>query len=586
MPVLIGCFVPTKGAMKKETRHNYTRTIDAPNRKAAGAILTAQFYSDHADKADDYFDVKLCDDRIGLSRPAPGEWDTTFTWNKNTGEIEPISPPSETPEAEDPVDPTSNLKSVIKMPTNFRAAVLALFGPVESITKAEYNQILDLVNDDGTSFARELAEAISRSARVLALSAERQTELLDAVRAGVKQNGQWTDFKKFIDKWLDTPAEQRNSAFNTNTHQSVPDAEPRNAEGQKLLTPSGATAGGNNLTDRGVGFVMTEDILALEVSLGIVGRAMDFDIYNLSSGVVNRAREIIREKEKPFPQWFEAWRHMPGGLDYSRAAIICSVKCAPENIELRPGALLTYLNSTLTETDHEHPDATIVAAACGIKSQDAIEDEATIVNNKPTSEIKSGRSVFSINEILAGPDDTRSMMKDREIEICHPINALLSGYTNVMGKEEADGVVTCTGHLISEILPLLLADITATEFCLSPEFSEEEIHHVATSILDAWSDNEAKRQIVALDAITELRAELPAPVVIEKPVIKMKPHPETEEIHAQAVHPTTSPGLTYRQQLTIAAIQGLCANPACFGVFDEIAEMAITLANATDRDND
>lgn len=136
------------------------------------------------------------------------------------------------------------------------------------------------------------------------------------------------------------------------------------------------------------------------------------------------------------------------------------------------------------------------------------------------------------------------------------------------------------------MFPLLLADIAATEFCLSPDFCDEEIYNVATSVLDAWSDNESKRQIVALDAITEWRTTLPAPADIESPVIKVKPRPGPEEIHSQAVHATTSAGLTYRQQLTIAAIQGLCANPACFGVFDEIAEMAITLANAADRESD
>lgn len=551
MPVLIGCFVPTKGAMKKETRHNYTRTIDAPNRKAAGAILTAHFYSDHADKADDYFDVKLCDDRIGLSRPAPGEWDTTFTWNKNTGEIEPISPSSETPEAEDPVDPTSNLKSVIKMPTNFRAAVLALFGPVESITKAEYNQVLDLVNDDGTSFARELAEAISRSARILALSAERQTELLDAVRAGVKQNGQWTDFKKFIDKWLDTPADKRGAAAcgNIPTPAEVkPAAEPENVS------------------------------LTFEQKIAVAINAPTVEFDEVTPEILSDA---TNQRKCEYPAFIRAHKVLtyiqPTLEKFSDRLLAKAIRSVDFNedkgIVACRRAVLDYLG---VNGDSEEESVLNTSAAADVLVTDSSEDgkltENAAGNGEPGQEV--------------GPEDTRALMSDREIEICHPINALLSGYTNVMGKEEADGVVTCTGHLISEILALLLADITATEFCLSPEFSDEEIHHVATSILDAWSDNKAKRQIVALDAITELRTELPAPVVIEKPVIKMKPHPETEEIHAQAVHPTTSPGLTYRQQLTIAAIQGLCANPACFGVFDEIAEMAITLANATDRDND
>ncbi len=74
-----------------------------------------------------------------------------------------------------------------------------------------------------------------------------------------------------------------------------------------------------------------------------------------------------------------------------------------------------------------------------------------------------------------------------------------------MGKEEAEGVVACTGHIITDILPLLIIDIATTEFCLSPNFSDEEVHDVATTILDSWSDDAAVRQKIALDAIVEYR---------------------------------------------------------------------------------
>ena len=145
-----------------------------------------------------------------------------------------------------------------------------------------------------------------------------------------------------------------------------------------------------------------------------------------------------------------------------------------------------------------------------------------------------------------------------------------------MGKEEAEGVVTCTGHLIAEVTPLLIIDIATTEFCLSPNFSDEEIHDIATTILDGWTDDAAVRQKIALDAIVEYRRpEPPKAVVIDPPVVTVKPKKEPEPAPESNPEPIT---LTYRQQLTLAALQGMCANPAYRGDFDELPHMAAALA--------
>lgn len=143
-------------------------------------------------------------------------------------------------------------------------------------------------------------------------------------------------------------------------------------------TPSGVTAGGNNRTDRGEGFNHTKDTLAVEVALGVLGRSMNFDIYSTPVSIVNRAREMVDKKEKPFIDWFDAWRSLPGGLDYSRAIVIYSVKCAPDAQPLAPGALLSYLRKILTETDHEHPAHEIVAAACGVTPDEMAQQETSL----------------------------------------------------------------------------------------------------------------------------------------------------------------------------------------------------------------
>lgn len=180
-------------------------------------------------------------------------------------------------------------------------------------------------------------------------------------------------------------------------------------------------------------------------------------------------------------------------------------------------------------------------------------------------------------------EDDRPLLDDHEIEIAHALNDLLSGRTDIMGKEEAEGVVACTGHIIADILPLLIIDIATTEFCLSPNFSDEEVHDVATTILDSWSDDAASRQKIALDAIVEYRRpEPPKPIVMDPPAVTAKPKKEPElTVSAPGSNFTNGEPfttLTYRQQLTLAALQGMCANPAYRGDFDELPHMAAALA--------
>ncbi|MCE3116150.1 hypothetical protein LXD80_10095 [Enterobacter sp. ASE] len=203
---------------------------------------------------------------------------------------------------------------------------------------------------------------------------------------------------------------------------------------------------------------------------------------------------------------------------------------------------------------------------------------------------KISDGVFSVENLMANsaakdqnidvPEDNRQTMTVRQIEVAHALNDLLSGRTNVMAKDEAEGVVSCTGHLIPHIMPMLMGTIITTESCLSTTFSDEEIHDVATTILDAWSDSEAEREKIATDAIVEYRSEpeLPQPAVIDPPVITVKPKKAEEHNPQQVVNVTQPAALTYQQQLTIAALHGLCANPVHGNALDDLPAIAADLA--------
>lgn len=91
-------------------------------------------------------------------------------------------------------------------------------------------------------------------------------------------------------------------------------------------TASGANAGGGNLTDRGEGFVHDLTSLARDVATGVLARSMDLDIYNLHPAHAKRIEEIIAENKPPFSVFRDKFITMHGGLDYSRAIVVASVK--------------------------------------------------------------------------------------------------------------------------------------------------------------------------------------------------------------------------------------------------------------------
>ena len=361
------------------------------------------------------------------------------------------------------------------------------------------------------------------------------------------------------------------------------------------------------------------------MAVAILSMYDEIDIYWIPNKFMIAAKAMAEaEQDTRFTAWWKKLRSTPGILDYSRAAIIALIKSAPEGLWTDPVALREYINRELVESDHAHPDQKTIDMACRPKARSNSEkkeddetkptvpgetlppavcpgkaaqldkelNEAFAQSHAPEMQASEqprvenlGGGVFSVDALLnTAPSNEVEKQEvppapnDRDFAILHALNDLISGRTDIMGKEEAEGVVACTGQLVSDVIPLLMADIITTEFCLSPEFSDEEIHDVATTILDSWSDDISVRQKIALDAIVEYRRPaqpksvvLDPPAVTAKPIAEPEPAPETNE-------PLSS--VTYLQQLTIAALQGLCSNPAYCNQYEELPSMAAGLARS------
>lgn len=573
--IFSGMLEPKKGSLdKNKDLPVYAGAVRAKNKSAAQVMLHGIFLQSAPELADDYFKPKVWEDGEGIPRPelmgvlTPDFFSDEIVWNAETGKPERVLVE---PELADDGNQMSEGQTEEKMtgvkplPANYRAASLVLFGPVEEITAAQYGQIMDLVNDEDSSQARELMEAISREPRVLALLPERQEELLAHLRATVKETAQWTDIKRPINKWLDTPPVKRD------------EKKP----------------GMSELATR----------LRYRTAMGKLSRSMDFDVCSPPVGIEMRINTMLCSKDVEIDDWCAPFSRTPGIHDYHPASIVAIIKTADEKIHIYPGELRQYIDSCIAGFDCVNPPQLVIDIACGRtsaplpqkndgaksdgKTEQTLQDEnlpPAVVCPARTAELNRELDAAFANSAsnegekteVTEQEDDRLLLDDHEIEIAHALNDLLSGRTDIMGKEEAEGVVACTGHIIADILPLLIIDIATTEFCLSPNFNDEEIHDVATTILDGWSDDVAVRQKIALDAIVEYRRpEPPKAVVMDPPVVTVKPKKEPETVSAPKPEPMA---LTYRQQLTLAALQGMCANPAYRGDFDELPHMAAALA--------
>ncbi|EBO4963434.1 exonuclease VIII [Salmonella enterica] len=230
-------------------------------------------------------------------------------------------------------------------------------------TRGQRRHITVLEMEQENSYIQNLLMSIRDIARLEKQDNAALLRLTDAIKTvfSVTKNHQPREFKNFISAWLDTEHIDRGLL--------VKEWQKGNRVSSINRTPSGANAGGGILTDRGEGVIHDKVSLARDVAMGVLARSMDLNIYNLHQAHSKRVDEIVADNKPPFDVFCKAFLNMPGGMDYSRAIVVASVKEAPIGIEAIPARVTEYLNRVLTETDHANPDPLIVDIACGRTSQ-------------------------------------------------------------------------------------------------------------------------------------------------------------------------------------------------------------------------
>lgn len=381
-------------------------------------------------------------------------------------------------------------------------------------------------------------------------------------------------------------------------------------------TASGANAGGGNLTDRGEGFVHDLTSLARDVATGVLARSMDVDIYNLHPAHAKRIEEIIAENKPPFSVFRDKFITMPGGMDYSRAIVVASVKEAPIGIEVIPAHVTEYLNKVLTETDHANPDPEIVDIACGRSS--APMPQRVTEEGKQDDEEKPQPSCAMADEQATAetvePDATEHHQDTQPLDAQSQVNAVDAKYQklrtelhearkNIPPKNPVDAdklLAASRGEFVEGI-----SDPNDSKWIPGHHISSNEVKKTENEVRQTedkqhqnsepeegtpcnqtGEDNCPDCGAVMGDATYQetFDEKKPDEAQEEEPKKTEKaddllPENAGSDQHNDSNNETGEDELNWKKQVLIAAVYGLCANPACIAYAPAIPGIAMMIAN-------
>ncbi|SRY48874.1 exonuclease VIII [Escherichia coli] len=446
-----------------------------------------------------------------------------------------------------------------------------------------------------------------------------QREHITALEMDQENSYVQNEFKNFISAWLDTEHIDRGLL--------TKEWRRGNRVSRITRTASGANAGGGNLTDRGEGFVHDLTSLARDVATGVLARSMDVDIYNLHPAHAKRIEEIIAENKPPFSVFRDKFITMPGGLDYSRAIVVASVKEAPIGIEVIPAHVTEYLNKVLTETDHANPDPEIVDIACGrssapmpqrVTEEEKQDDEEKLQPSETTADEQGEAETME-------PDATEHHQDTQPLDAQSQVNSVDAKYQelraelhearkNIPSKNPVDAdklLAASRGEFVDGISdpndPKWVKGIQTRDSVYqnqpetektSPDVKQpepvvqQEPEIVCNACGQSGGDNCPDCGAVMGDATyqetfdeeNQVEAKEKDPVEMEgaehphKENAGSDPHRDCSDETGEAAASSLEK-LDWKRQVVIAAVYGLCANPAGIASAPLIPGIAMMIAN-------
>ncbi|WP_240517748.1 RecE family exodeoxyribonuclease [Enterobacter roggenkampii] len=235
------------------------------------------------------------------------------------------------------------------------------------LTQGEYQEIARLEMDTDNGYVQNLLLAAASVEKIQQLDIPYLWEYTKAVRDvfDTEKRHELSLVLKFTQVWAGTSHLDRGLL--------VKEWVKGNRVSEINCTPSGANAGGGITSDRLT--PLTKTGRDYEIALGLLAREFEFDIYAPSLEIDAKANAIMNlnwsgegDVLDEYLATCKMFDDMPGGMDYSRACNIATVKTTPNGLWRDHAKHREHLNRVMTETDHAHPDELVVDIACGRSS--------------------------------------------------------------------------------------------------------------------------------------------------------------------------------------------------------------------------
>lgn len=276
------------------------------------------------------------------------------------------------------------------------------------LTQGEYQEIARLEMDTDNGYVQNLLLAAASVEKIQQLDIPYLWKYTKAVRDvfDMEKRHELSLVLKFTQVWAVTSHLDRGLL--------VKEWVKGNRVSEINRTPSGANAGGGIASDRLT--PLTKTGRDYEIALGLLAREFEFDIYAPSLEVDAKANAIMNlnwsgegDVLDEYLATCKMFDDMPGGMDYSRACNIATVKTTPNGLWRDHAKHREHLNRVMTETDHAHPDELVVDIACGRSSlpmpMAGTNDAEQATKEEIDRQLAAGRGEFVPG--ISNPDDPK-----------------------------------------------------------------------------------------------------------------------------------------------------------------------------------
>lgn len=384
--------------------------------------------------------------------------DTTIVDGVDTATGEVVGGGENAPQADGELPPYDRLAIFNKHTFEQKIFGTWLFGLFTELSTEQKNEVMRLSMDRDQAYPQNVFLAANdfELRQLQHVFPETYANLFEDTKSIWPENGKSPRLEsllKFFGEWLNAI----NNSVRGPTRPEVVEKWQKKCAQPINRTPSGANAGGGNKTDRLT--PQTAMGLEYEITLGLLARRREFDIYNPPLEVDAQANAIMNlsniddsDTLDEFLATRELFSSMPGGMDYSRACNVATVKTTPDSLWRDRVKHREYLNRVMTETDHAHPDELIVDIACGRSSM------TMPMASKPEQSTSENASNEGAKPEVETTSDVQIQTSDRDEKQAG--NALQSGEVVLLpgegtGSDGMETAVTSNAEILAAAAPLL-----------------------------------------------------------------------------------------------------------------------------------